>query len=319
MVMAQSLFISLKQRHSGALIDVVAPPWSLPLLQRMPEVDRALPLAVGHGQFGWSERYRLGSSLRQQHYQQAITLPRAWKAALIPWLAQTPLRTGYRGEMRYGLLNDLRPLNRRLLTQTVQRYVALGYPTNAPLPPPTPFPKLRVDREQQQQLRQRLRLASDSPAIALLTGAEYGPAKQWPAHHFATLAQQLYDRGYQLWLLGSAKDRPNAETITALSQRPLQNLCGKTSLTEAIDLLALCHCAVSNDSGLMHIAAAVGIQVVAIYGSSSPDYTPPLTPKRTMMTLKLPCSPCFKRHCPLGHTDCLQRLTPHQLVEALPP
>ena len=316
MVMAQSLFISIRQRNPGAVIDVLAPAWSVPLLERMPEVHEAITVPVGHGEFGLAARWRIGRALRSRHYDKAIVLPRSFKAALIPFFSGARVRTGYRGEMRYGLLNDIRPLDKAQLSQTVQRFVALGQTDTASLPPPIPMPKLRLDEDNQQRLLQALGLNLERPVIGFMPGAEYGPAKQWPLAHFAELAGSLVEEGFQVWLLGSAKDREAASQIAAgLGQ--VHNLCGRTELVDAVDLIALCSAVVSNDSGLMHVAAAVETPLVALYGSSTPDYTPPLSDKAEVLYLGLDCSPCFKRDCPLGHTNCLAQLGAEQAMAAL--
>ena len=317
MVMAQSLFISLRQQEPDCLIDVLAPGWSLPLLARMPEVRKAIKVPVGHGQFGLLARWRLGRALRAEGYERAIILPRSLKAALIPWIAGARRRTGYRGELRYGLLNDIRSLDKGRLKQAVQRYVALGQPAEAVLPPPIPAPNLQLDRVNQQRQLECLHLSLDKPAIALLPGAEYGPAKQWPVRHYRELARQLAQAGMQVWVLGSAKDKAVGEAIIQGQSEALHNLCGQTRLIDAVDLLAACRAVVSNDSGLMHIAAAVSVPLVAIYGSSTPDYTPPLSRQAAICYRRLACSPCFKRICPLGHTDCLQGIGVEEVLDRL--
>ncbi len=314
MVMAQSLFITLRQREPDAEIDVLAPGWSLPLLARMPEIREAITVPVGHGEFGLTARWRIGRALLARHYDHAIVLPRSFKSALIPFFSGARVRTGYRGEMRYGLLNDIRSLDKSVLTQTVQRFVALGQPADAPLPPPIPEPKLRVEPDNQRRLLQALNLELERPVVAFMPGAEYGPAKQWPLSHYAELAAELVAQGFQVWLLGSAKDREAAMRIAAGLEQ-VHNLCGRTELVDVVDLIALCRAAVSNDSGLMHVAAAVGTPLVALYGSSTPAYTPPLTNKAEILYLGLDCSPCFKRDCPLGTTACLERIT---VTDALP-
>jgi len=314
MVMAQSLFMTLAARD--ARVDVVAPQWSLPLLARMPEVCRAIALPVGHGRLGLAERWRIGRALRAEHYDQAVVLPRSFKAALIPFFARIPRRTGYRGEMRYGLINDRRVLNKVLLPRVVQRYVALGLPADALLPPEIPLPRLSVDADNQTRLIREMRLDMDRPAVALLPGAEYGPAKRWPLPHYAALARELLASGRQVWIIGSAKEQADGEAIAAGAPGVL-NLCGHTRLEDAVDLLALAAAAVSNDSGLMHVAAAVGIPLVALYGSSSPDYTPPLSPRAKVLYRGLECSPCFERVCPLGGTPCLTGIAPPEVVTAL--
>ena len=307
MVMAQSLFITLKQRFPNSEIDVLAPSWSRPLLARMPEVHAAVMLPVEHGQFGFGVRQRLGRALNRR-YQRAVVLPRSWKSALVPAFAHIPVRTGYRGEWRYGLINDMRKLDKKLLTQTVQRYVALGLEKGALLPPSIPQPRLKVDRDNQAMLLDINRLKLDKPVVALLPGAEYGPAKRWPVQRYAELAERLVKAGRQVWVFGSAKEHELGDAILKHAVEGVTNLCGSTKLVDAVDLMALAQCAVTNDSGLMHMAAAVGVKLVAIYGSSSPDYTPPLTDKADVVYLKLDCSPCFERECPLKHLNCLNQI-----------
>ncbi len=315
MVMAQSLFKALKQR--GACdIDVLAPGWSLPILERMPEVRRGVAMPLGHGEFGLGTRRALGRSLAGEGYDQAIVLPGSLKSALVPFFAGIRQRTGFRGEMRYLLLNDLRRLDKALLPMTVQRFVALAAPAGTPLPEPLPLPRLVAQAANQPVLRTRFELPAARPAVAFMPGAEYGPAKQWPIPHFAALARALGARGYQVWVLGSNKDRAAGEAIAA-GNPAVTNLAGLTALGDAVDLLAMCAAAVSNDSGLMHVAAALELPLVAIYGSSSPEHTPPLAERVAIQTLRLECSPCFQRTCPLGHTRCLTDIAPERILAAL--
>jgi heptosyltransferase-2 len=316
MVMAQSLFMALHARQDYA-IDVLAPPWSLPLLERMPEVRRGIALPLGHGEFGLGARWRLGRDLSPERYDQAIALPNSLKSALVPFFAGIPTRTGFRGEMRYGLLNDLRILDKSRLPMTVQRFVSLGLPPEAELPDPLPTPRLRADPANQRRLREQLGLSGAEPAIAFMPGAEYGPAKQWPLPHFAALADRLADRGCQIWVLGSAKDHPAGEEIRALAGGRVFNLCGRTVLADAVDLLDMSAAAVTNDSGLMHVAAALDKPLVALFGSSTPDHTPPLSKRAAILYLRLECSPCFARNCPLGHTRCLAEIGPDSVLSAL--
>ena len=310
MVMAQSLFITLKQQFPDCLIDVLAPEWSLPILKRMPEINEGLSADVSHGEFSFFKRRKLGLSLRSKQYSHAIVLPRSWKSALIPYFAAIPVRTGYKGEMRYGLLNDIRILNKAVLKQTVQRYVAHAYQNNPHTPPDIPFPKLKEDVKNQSHLLDKFGLKSEKPVLCMMPGAEYGPAKQWPVEYYKKLAESLVEHGWQVWLLGSDKDIAASKIISVNSD--IYNLCGKTQLVDTIDLLACAKSVVSNDSGLMHVAAAIGVEVNVIYGSSTPEYTPPLTTddKKNVFYLGLDCSPCFKRECPLGTVDCLIKILP---------
>jgi len=319
MVMAQSLFITLKQQSPDCTIDVLAPKWSLPMLQRMDEVNEAIALPVGHGEFAFGTRRRIGRGLRSKDYSHAIVIPRSFKSALVPFFANARIRTGYRGEMRYGLLNDIRPLDKRMLTQTVQRYVALGLERNSPLPPKTPFPKLRVDDENQQRVLQKLGLNLESPVIGFMPGAEYGPAKQWPTDYYGKLAQKLAVNGYQIWIFGSKKDQQITDKIKNIGGGAVFNLAGRTELVDVVDLLALCEVSVCNDSGLMHVAAAVDRPLIAIYGSSTPDYTPPLTDKANVCYLGLECSPCFKRECPKQSNECLTNISVDSVYKLISP
>jgi heptosyltransferase-2 len=243
---------------------------------------------------------------------------------LIPWFAGIPVRTGWKGEFRYGLLTDLRP-DKRIFQYMVERYVALAYNKTTMREAVTlkqcPKPQLRVDHSSQQAAIERLNLRQDKPIVGLCPGAEFGPAKRWPDQHYAQVAMHLISSGQQIWLFGSAKDRSVTEKIkNSLSeeqQASCFNLAGDTSLIEAVDLLAACHTVISNDSGLMHVSAAVGCNIIAIYGSSSPKYTPPLTDRLKMVHTDIDCRPCFKRECPLGHLDCLNKLMPEQVIFAV--
>ncbi len=318
MVMAQSLFIALKQRFPDLAIDVLAPAWSKPMLAAMPQVRAAIEMPLQHGELALATRYRLGKQLRTQQYDWAIVLPRSLKAALVPFWANIPVRTGYKGEMRYGLLNDIRPLDKSVLTMTVQRFVTLGLPQNAALPPAITSPSLCVDDAQREAVRHKFLANPSQPLLALCPGAEYGGAKRWPAEYFAAVAQHWIAQGGQVILLGSGKDSPvTAQIAHTVNTAACVDLAGKTSLQEVMALLAVADQVVSNDSGLMHIAAAVDTPVIALYGSSDPTYTPPLSPKAHILSLGLECSPCFKRECPLVHLNCLRKLEPQQVISLL--
>jgi heptosyltransferase-2 len=321
MVMAQSLFIALKQRFPELQIDVLAPAWSKPILAAMPQVRAAIEMPLQHGELALMQRFRLGDSLQANAYDWAIVLPRSLKAALVPFWARIPLRTGYKGEMRYGLLNDIRPLDKSVLTMTVQRFVALGLPKDTQLPPEIESPHLVVTDEQRESVRQKFlkgRGVIRFSLLALCPGAEYGGAKRWPAEYFAEVARHHVSQGGQVVLLGSGKDAPvTAQIANAVDSPACLDLAGKTSLQEVLALLASAAQVVSNDSGLMHVAAAVGAPVIALYGSSDPTYTPPLSDHAQILSLGLECSPCFKRECPLGHLNCLKQITPEQVISLL--
>ncbi len=319
MVMAQSLFITLKHTVPDCRIDVLAPAWSFPLLERMPEVSKAIAMPLTHGQFGWSERVALGNQLRGENYAQAIVLPNSWKSALTPFFAAIPVRTGYLGECRWGLLTDARKLDKQILTMTVQRFVALGLPATASLPPDYPLPALTVTPDKQHAVTQKFNVTLSEKILGLCPGAEYGPAKRWPVAHFAAVARHKIADGWQVWLFGSDKDKAVAGQINAASNGQCSDFTGNTSLAEAVDLLSLANTVVSNDSGLMHVAAALDKKLVALYGSSDPGFTPPLNANAHILSLGLACSPCFKRDCPLSHTNCLTGILPEQVIELITP
>ena len=310
MVMAQSLYKLLLSRRPGLRIDVIAPPWSKPILDRMPEVNRAIELDVAHGESAFGKRRNLGRRLRGRGYRRAIVLPRSLKAALAPFFAAVPVRTGYRGEWRFALINDARPFDPVRLDQTVKRFIALGLSRDEDELPMPPQPSLRTDGENLRSAVKRLGLKPGTANVAIMPGAEYGPAKRWPADRFAALAARLADAGSQVWLLGSERERKLGEAVRAASDRDgVVNLCGRTTLADAVDLLGAASVAVTNDSGLMHVAAAVDTHVIGLYGSSSPGYTPPLTERADILYRGLDCSPCHKRKCPLGHFNCMMELS----------
>jgi heptosyltransferase-2 len=317
MVMAQSLFITLKQADPYCRIDVLAPAWTFSLLERMPEVATAIPMPLKRGQFGLMNRIKLGRQLRSAGYDQAILLPNSWKSALIPFFADIPMRTGYIGECRWGLLNDARKLDKKRLTMTVQRFVALGLPKTASLPPAYPAPRIMVGPDRQQRVIEKFNLTRSEKILALCPGAEYGPAKRWPAGHYAEVARQKIAQGWQVWLFGSDKDKDVAEAINQETGRLCSDFSGRTSLAEAVDLLSLANAVVTNDSGLMHVAAALDKKIIALYGSSDPGFTPPLNKKARVISLNLDCAPCFKRDCPLGHTRCLAEIRPDQVLDLI--
>jgi heptosyltransferase-2 len=318
MVMAQSLFKTLKEKHPDVAIDVLAPGWSLPLLERMPEVRNGLEMPLGHGRLGLKRRWRLGRSLKGC-YDQAILLPNSWKSAIVPWAAAIPRRTGWKGEMRYGLLNDLRSLDKSLLSMTVQRFVALAEDASVSTIPGIPAPALVVRPGDVEQALGDLGLKRPAGCrlLALCPGAEYGEAKRWPEQKYAQLAQKHLEQGGSVWLFGSDKDRAVCDNIAQMAGKGCINLAARTSLAQAVDLLSLADAVVSNDSGLMHVAAALERPLVAIYGSSDPGFTPPLSRRHEIVSLGLECSPCFKRECPLGHSRCLQDIDVESVRDAL--
>ena len=321
MVLAQSLFKMLKINRPDCIIDVAAPAWTLPLLDRMPEVTGKIALPFKHGEFAFWQRIQFGKSLKNAGYTQAIILTNSFKSALLPWAAGIPKRTSFLGEMRYGLVNDVRPLNKAKLKKTVERFVFLGLNHNQNLPETLPNPQLVSKKNNALESLKRLGLTEPSSKIlGLCPGAEYGEAKRWPAEYYADVANEVLKKGWQVWLFGSDKDMPVTMKINQLTQNQCLDLGGKTKLGDAIDLMALCETVISNDSGLMHIAAALNKKLIAIFGSSDPAHTPPMSTDAVIEYLALECSPCFKRECPLtgdAHLRCLNNIKPQPLVQKI--
>lgn len=310
MVMAQPLFKLLKRKDPERAIHVLAPKWSIPVVERMPEVQSCHPSKFGHGKLAIGARRKAAEQLRALDFAQAIVLPRSFKAALVPWFADIPVRTGFKGESRYVLINDRRDFDKAAHRRTVDRFAALGMDRGV-IVEDVPTPSLRVDADEQRRLIRALSLDANRRVVALMPGAEYGPSKRWPPEYFRELATRYAETGRQVWVLGSEKDRPVGDEIAVADN--VMNLCGKTSLSEVVDLLALCERAVSNDSGLMHIAAAVGIRVHAIFGSTSPALTPPIADRKHIHFVDVECGPCFKRVCKPGHHRCMREITPAEV------
>jgi len=315
-VMSQPLLALLRQRQPAALIDVLAPAWVAPVWRAMAEVAEVIEAPFRHGQLQWAERRRMAAELRLRGYVEAYVLPNTLKFALIPWLARIPRRIGYRGEMRYGLLNVIHHDDKAAPRPMVSFYAALAAPPARQVPTVAelPRPRLTVAPRQAAQTLQALGLDPARPLLVLAPGAEFGSAKRWPTRHFATLAQTVLQAHpqAQVVLLGSAKDRPVCDEIVA--QAPaVRSLAGTTALSQAIELISAAVAVVSNDSGLLHIASALNRPVIALYGPTDPNHAPPFSDVALSLSLHLACSPCRRRECPLGHHDCMQKLAPAQV------
>tara|TARA_B110000858_G_scaffold196515_1_gene255502 strand:+ start:6445 stop:7494 length:1050 start_codon:yes stop_codon:yes gene_type:complete len=321
MVMAQSLFMCLKEQYPNCRISVLAPNWTLPLLERMPEVEKGISLQMGHGDLQLGKRRTFGKALRAEHFTLAIVLPNSFKSALIPFHADIPKRIAWKGEWRNLLLSDCRRLDTNAFPLMVQRFAALAFPASNDPPEQIPKPRLQSEPEGVEAALATFSLGLENRILAICPGAEFGDSKQWPAEHFAATCKTKIDEGWHVWIFGSAKDAEVADAIFAmLSEEQRKNcvsLAGRTSLAQAIDLLSVAEAVISNDSGLMHIAAALDKPIVALYGSTSPDFTPPLSNKSKLLFTDIDCRPCFQRECPLEHKKCLWELEPSRAVTAI--
>jgi heptosyltransferase-2 len=316
-ILSEPLVALVRDPYEEPIVDVLAPAWCAPVYARMRGIGRIIETTTGHGRFDWGGRRVLARLLARNGYTRAIVLPNSWKSALIPWLAGIPRRTGYVGEARWGLLNDARRLDRKGLPRLVDRFAALAVQPKELVPLP-PRPVLVPDAANRAAAARALHLRHDRQVAILCPGAEYGPAKRWPPTHFAELAARFLTDEMQVWLVGSPNDKLAAASVLQASGdsgRYLRDLTGRTDLGTAIDLLSLGSVVVSNDSGLMHAAAAVGVPMVALFGSSSPVYTPPLSSVARVAKIDIACSPCFARECPLGHFKCMRDLAPRTVYD----
>ncbi len=322
MVMAQSLLKALSALSPSKIqIDVLAPAYTLALLQRMPEVHKALPMpAISHGELAFGKRYQTGKDLREHQYDQAIVLQNSWKSALIPFFANIPKRTGWIGECRFGLLNDIRQLDKAILTSMTSQYAGLafskGQEKEAKKIPQHWWPALAVNETDVQKTLDKFSITVDKnrPVLALCPGAAFGSAKRWPEEYYAELANHMISQDWEVWLFGSASEKNIGNKIQSLCNNRCRDFVGTTSLPEAIDLLSVVTKVVSNDSGLMHIASALKRSVIAIYGPTPAEFAPPLSMDAKILQTDLSCRPCRQRECPLGHHHCMKMITPSQII-----
>ena len=305
----------------GERLTVGALPWVAPVYRAMPQVAEVIDFPFQHGGLQWQARREIAAQLKGR-FDAAYVLPNSLKSALLPWLARIPRRVGYSGESRVILLNErLKNPAKGVRPPMVAYYSALSGETGLE----ADRPQLRLDASEVDAAVNALGLRRGGYAV-FAPGAEFGPAKRWPARHFAGLAQQL---DIPVVLLGSGKERALCEEIAGPvnAARPgyAFNFAGQTSLAQAFAAISAARFVVSNDSGLMHVAAAFGVAQAAVFGSSSPLHTPPLNERAAVVWLKadpayqppLDCAPCFQRDCPLGHTRCLNDVTPERVLAAL--
>lgn len=312
-ILSEPLVAVLREPLEAPIVDVLAPPWCAPIYQRMRGIRNVIENPLRHRELGLGKRRQLAASLREHAYTRAFVLPHSFKSAIVPFLARIPRRIGYVGEARGLMLTDTRRLDRKAYPRLVDRFVALAANPGEMLPRAS-APVLVPDAANAAEAIRALGLATRRPVAIFCPGAEYGPAKRWPTEHFATLARRLIDSGYAVWIIGSPNDQPAADPLAAMVPE-IRNACGRTDLGTAVDLLAGASVVVSNDSGLMHAAAAVGVPLVALFGSSSPEYTPPLSPLARVAKIDIVCSPCFQRVCPLGHFKCMRELSPNVVYD----
>ena len=316
-VMTEPLLRRLHAR--GERLTVGALPWVAPVYRAMPQVADVIEFPFAHGGLQFKARRAIAKRI-EGRFDKAYVLPNSLKSALLPFLASIPQRIGYLGEARVGLLTH-RLKNPKDKPPMVAFYSALSGEVDLH----DDRPELHMNATQVEETLSQLGLRRGA-YVVFAPGAEYGPAKRWPARHFAELAAKLE---LPVVLLGSGKEAALCDEIAmpvnAAQAGKCLNLAGKTSLPQALGLIAASRSTVSNDSGLMHVAAALGVPQVAIFGSSSPLHTPPLSDKAKVLWLKadpayqppLDCAPCFARECPLGHTRCLNDISAERVLKLL--
>ncbi|ASK78053.1 lipopolysaccharide heptosyltransferase II [Paraphotobacterium marinum] len=323
LVMSHALLKKLK-REQTVQLDLAVPNWLVPVAKRIPEIRNIISIPFKHKELKVYKRYLFSKSLRTYHYDQVIVIPKTFKSALLAYWSHVPLRTGWVGEQRYFLLNDLRK-NMKKVHLNVNRYLQLGEKKNsALLNDPIPekyYPKLMVNKKNLNHLVKKFNIPLETDVIAICPGASGGEAKKWPKKYFSELIKDLIKKDFKILILGAPSDQARCDeiynSINESQKDSVINLCGSTSLEDLIDILSLCKTAVSNDSGNLFVAAAVGINVVAIYGPTTPDYTPPLTKKAKILHTDISCRPCHEKVCPLKHHKCMEELFPKMVSQAV--
>jgi len=325
-VMSLPLISLIHTKFPNFNIDVLCTPWVSPIYRACPDVKTIMERDFEHGALQWGLRQATAQELKKQGYEMAFVLPNSLKSALIPWLARIPKRIGYQGEFRFGLINlSLPNPSRQARTPMMEHYAKLlgSVPGQKNDLHNLPLPKLKIDRTLQQWAVGKIDQIGGGPVYVFAPGAEYGPAKRWPTNHFAQLANQILEANpdAKIIVLGSQADHTLGQAILegAHPSNRIHNWCGAIRLDQSMALIAQCASLISNDSGLMHIGAALSIPQIAIFGSSNPKHTPPLSSKAQVIWLGLDCSPCYQRTCPLGHLNCLNQIDSARVYSMLKP
>ena len=311
-VRCHSVVKVLRERFPDRPVDLLATSLCAPLADYMPGVRQAIVADLPRSRLALSQQAALARQLKQEGYGMALTMPRTWKAALAPFLAGIPERVGFAGEGRFILLNDVR-FGEKKLPRMVDRCAALALPRRAALPPKLPLPQLVVPRETLPQWRARMNLADSGGPVAVLAPGAVGPSKRWPS--YGALAARLAELGFAIWVVGGPDEKAVAAEIKRAAPQT-RDLTG-ADLRNAILALAAASVAVSNDSGLLHVAAAIGTPSVGIFGPTSPWHWAPLNPLAAVIETKsdVPCRPCHKPTCRLQHHICMRDI-PVEQVEA---
>ena len=320
-VMAQTLYKRLKKEIPECTIDVFCPEWCMTLTKRMPEVSKGIASPFQHGEVKLISRYNYGRQLSETSYDRSIVLTNSLKSSLIPFFAQIPIRTGWLGEMRYAFINDIRTLEKKDGNLMVEKFAALSIEKQNYNLENLPLPSLQVDLKNQQEKLDSLGINADLPCLAICPGAEFGPSKKWPPKFYSEVAKEYVKNGWNVLSFGSQNDIVTGYEIQNLNnldeEKNFHNLIGKTTLEDVVDLLAFCEKVVTNDSGLMHIAAAVDRPLIALYGPSSPEYTPPLISRRRIIRKTEGYEKIRRGDTDEGYHQSLLSIEPSEVIRAL--
>jgi heptosyltransferase-2 len=313
-VRCHSVVKLLRAQMPDRPVDILTTTLCAPLADYMPGVRQTIVYDLPRRRLAIAEQRALASRLSREQYQQALVMPRTWKSALAPYLAGIPVRTGFAGEARFGLLNDIR-WGERKLPRMIDRCSALALPKGAPLPRDWPLPELVVPSTDAAAWRTRLQLGSGT-AVAMAPGA-VGPSKRWPVSYYGDVARQLTMLGIAVWVLGSPAEAPLAQDIVQAAG-PLARDLTSNDLRNAIFALKAATAAISNDSGLLHVAAAIGTPTVGIFGPTSPWHWAPLNPLSAVVetTTEVDCRPCHKPVCRMQHHRCMRDISSARVLEA---
>jgi len=325
LVIAQSLFKKL--HNSNHEIHVAAPLWNKEILDFMPEVSKKILMPFEHGEVSLVKRYKFAKALQKENYGTSIILPNSLKSALLPYFAKIPNRIGYQKEGRGIFLTDKRILNKDFLPFMVQRFNYLAVNknennfTDSIKVTSELYPKLDTSSIQYDLLQSKFNVdLLNSKSIAIAPGAAFGPAKRWPEKYYAEVAKEYLDKGYNLFIFGAKQDSETALKVIEYigNSNNIYNLTGRLNLTETVGILSKANYLITNDSGLMHVAAALDKKAIAIYGSTSHKFTPPLSDKcKVLFDDNISCRPCFKRTCQYDHYKCLYNITPDMVLTEL--
>ena len=300
-VMSQTLLKKIKSDNPKTSIDILVNSSLKNLVERMPEINKVIILDCNHRELGLFKRLRLAKEIKKSSYDRSIVLSRSLKSSLIPYFAKIPIRTGELGELRYLLINDLKEFSKESRRKTASRYISMYSDNNEELSE-NYYPSLDSNSENIKNLSEKYDLKKDEKVIIFAPGAAFGPSKMWPVNKFRELGKKL-NNDFKILILGSNNEKSIGNDI--VTNKNMVNLCGKTSIADAVDLMHISKFCVSNDSGLMHLAAATNTKSISIYGSTSPDFTPPLTKNKDIHYKGMSCSPCFEKKCKYGHYNCL--------------